>query len=486
MSVESFDPLPLEIFGGWVTLLDPSSVPPGLSPSLQDVEFIPGGVRMRAGLLPAFAALSNLANVNGLKTFTTTNGVERLMVFDALGNLYKENPPGVLSLVHAGGTAGLFMDSITLFGREYMGFGDGEMGQDIPRQFDDTFFDRVSQVGPGEGPSVADATAAGSISPGIHQCVVIFQTRQGYWTAPSPPVSWTAAGGKQAQLTNIPIGPANVTARLLAFTAAGGANFYQVPATMLINDNTTTSLQIDFDDTILLAGLSMDENFNFIELPCQAGVMGYVERLFWWGERANMSNWRNLTFDGGFDLSGNGRPLGWTLDATNGAGAGQTVNSVWGSAYQITADGTTPERGLIYQGAITDAEGNPLLQNNTDYSVRATVMRSANLSSGTLHVVAYSPSMGLIGSGLALTALQVTGSYAEYTADLFPPQTLLPADLQLRVYADGTPGPNGESFVVDNIEIFPTQAAQNGSLVRASQTGRRFARRSLCAICSIS
>jgi hypothetical protein len=57
---------------------------------------------------------------------------------------------------------------------------------------------------------VADITTIGSISPGVHQCSVIFVTRHGYWTAPSPPVSWTAAGGKQAVVTNIPTGPSKM------------------------------------------------------------------------------------------------------------------------------------------------------------------------------------------------------------------------------------------------------------------------------------
>ena len=56
----------------------------------------------------------------------------------------------------------------------------------LPRQFDDTFFDRVSQVGPGEGPALADSALTGNISPGVHECVVVFVTRQGFWTAPSP------------------------------------------------------------------------------------------------------------------------------------------------------------------------------------------------------------------------------------------------------------------------------------------------------------
>jgi hypothetical protein len=47
------------------------------------------------------------------------------------------------------------------------------------------------------------------------------------------------------------------------------------------------------------------------------------------------------------------------------------------------------------------------------------------------------------------------------------PATSIPADLVLRVYADGTPT-NGAGFLVENIEIFPTTEPYNTSLVRAS------------------
>ena len=46
----------------------------------------------------------------------------------------------------------------------------------------------------------------------------------------------------------------------------------------------------------------------------------------------------------------------------------------------------------------------------------------------------------------------------------------MPSDLTLRVYADGVPAPSGESFLIDNIEVFPTNAAQNSSLIRGSGT----------------
>jgi hypothetical protein len=470
MSIETFSPLPLNTFGTWVTLLDPSDVPPGMSPNLADIDFFPGGVRTRPGLVSQYPVIGGTPQINGLKTYITPNLVQRTLALDSIGNLYKETSPGVLSIMADGGVEpNLFLASVTHFGREYMGFGDGLIGRDLPRQFDDSYFDRVSQIGPAEGPAIADAAALGNISPGVHQCAVVFVTRQGYWTAPSPPVSWIAAGGHQAALTNIPTGPANVVQRFVAFTASGGASFYHVPTTMVINDNTTTSLTVDFTDTILLSGVSMDYLFSQIELPEQLGVVDYTERLFWWGERSQMDNWRNLTFDGGWDSSGNGRPLGWQLDPAFGAGGNrESTLVVWGDAYRITADGLTAARGMVEQSAIADASGNPLCVKNTDYSVRARVMRSASLAQGTLRINAFSPTQGQIGSGLALSAAQLGASYQEFTAELFGPQASLPTDLILRVYVDGTPGPSGEFLIVDNIEVFLTNQAQNSSLVRAS------------------
>jgi len=471
MSIETFSPLPLTTFGTWVTLLDPSDVPPGMSPDLADIEFFPGGIRTRPGLVSQFTSLGGIPQVNGLKTYATVNLVQRLLLLDSNGNFYKEVSPGTLSIVASNVSPNLYFASTTHFGREYMAFSDGLVGQDLPRQYDDTHFDRVSQIGPAEGPSVADSGTTGSISPGTHQCAVVFVTRQGYWTAPSPPVMWTTAGANKVRVTNIPTGPSNIVQRLLAFTAAGGASFFHVPATMLINDNTTTSLVVDFTDAILLSGVSVDYLFGQIELPNQLGVVDYAERLFWWGEQSKMFNWRNPTFDGGWDPSGNGRPLGWQLDATFGAGGSrESADVVWGDAYRITGDGVTGTRGMIEQNAITDAAGNPLFAANTDYSVRARVKRSANLTAGTLRINAFSPTLGQLGAGLAVTAVQAGVFYQEFTADLFGPQNSLPADLLLRVYADGAPGPSGESFLVDNIEVFETNSPQNASLVRASGT----------------
>jgi hypothetical protein len=93
--------------------------------------------------------------------------VQRCLVYDSLGNLYKETSPGNLSGVSGAGMApDIFLASTTHFGREYMAFGDGTSGQDIPRQYDDANLDRVSQVGQGGGPAGRGFDVDGQHLPG--------------------------------------------------------------------------------------------------------------------------------------------------------------------------------------------------------------------------------------------------------------------------------------------------------------------------------
>ena len=631
-TVGSFD-APIEIFSGLVTDMAPADLPHGVSPDCQDVVFSSGGVATRPGLQTMFGPLAGNPAVNYLKTYETPNGTLRTMALDANGKLYKEATPGTLSSIASGLAPNSYANSTTLFGREYFSISDGKSGVDLPRQYDDTNFDRVSQGGPGAGPaaveenvivaiassptgatqpaavgivgsptgatqngflvtlttsaahgltagqsatiagvgvsgyngtfpvvsilsstqftyiagvsglaasgggtsasctatiqtttthgfvvgqlittsgigvagyngtfaiaSVPDAThftftaaggglaasgggtasAAGSISAGVHQVCVIFKTRQGYLTQPGPATSWTASGSKRAVLTNIPVGPSNVVARILCFTGAGGASFFYVGSgstlfsgNMILADNTTTSLAVDFSDAILLAGTNVDDLFRLIELAPSAGVLGYAQRLFWWGERNKMSNWANLGFDGGFTgPSFPHYPLGWTPDAVWAPGATDEQNFVvWGAAFAIVGNGTTPIRGMIAQTAVNDRFGVPLIQTGTDYTVRARCARNVTLAQGTLHIHLVSATGGISTAGLQLTASQLTTAYVEYTAQLTAPLSTIPSDLLLQIYADGTPTQNG-IFYVDSIEIFPTAQPLNSSLVRASR-----------------
>jgi hypothetical protein len=628
----SFD-APIEIFGGLVTDMSPADLPHGVSPDCQDVVYSNGGVQTRPGLQALFGPLAGNPTVNYVKTYETLNATLRTMALDSNGILYKETTPGTLSTIASGLTPNAYANSTTLFGREYLAISDGKTGNDLPRQYDDTNFDRVSQGGPGAGPTVVDenvvvaivaspngatqpaavtiaagpngatengflvtitttsahglsagqsvtisgvgvasyngtfpvvsaptttqftyiagasglassgggtaasatatiqttaahgfvvgqlvtttgivvagyngtfpitgvpdsthftftaatgglaasgggtAAAAGNIANGVHQVCVIFQTRQGYLTQPSPATSWTASGGKRAVVTNIPTGPSNIVGRILCFTGAGGASFFYTgsgttlfSSNMVISDNTTTSITVDFSDAILLAGTNVDNLFKLVELSDCAGVLDYSGRLFWWGERNKMNNWVNLGFDGGFTgPSLPHYPLGWAPDSVYAPGGTDEENFVvWGAAYSIAGNGTTFTRGLMTQGAVQDVLGAQRIQTNTDYTVRARCARNATLSQGTLHVHLFSASGGINTNGLQLTAAQLTTSYVEYTAELTAPLTTIPSDLVLRVYADGTPTQNGQ-FYIDCIEIFPTAQPVNASLVRASR-----------------
>jgi hypothetical protein len=634
----SFD-APIEIFGGLVTDMSPADLPHGVSPDCQDVIFSNGGVATRPGLQALFGPLAGNPTVNYVKTYETLNATLRTMVMDSNGVLYKETTPGTLASIASGLAGNSFANSTTLFGREYLAISDGRTGNDLPRQYDDTNFDRVSQGGPGGGPTAVDenvivsvaaspngatqpaavavaaspngaiengflvtitttvahglsvgqsvtvagvgvagyngtfpivavpsstqfsfiagasglavsgggtaasatatiqttaahgfvtgqlvttagvgvagyngtfqvtsvpdtthftftaltgglaasgggtAAAAGSIAPGVHQICVIFQTRQGYFTKPGPATSWTASGGKRVVVANIPTGPSNIVGRILCFTGAGGSSFFYVgsglPAqagttlfsgNMVIGDNTTTSIVVDFSDAILLAGTNVDNLFRLIELSACAGVIDYAQRLFWWGERNKMNNWMNLGFDGGFTgpLLPH-YPLGWTPDPVFAPGGTDEENFVvWGAAYSIVGNGSTATRGLMTQGAVKDSLGAPLIQSNTDYTVRARCARNTTLLQGTLHIHLYGASGAINTTGLQLTAAQLTTSFVEYTAELTAPLAAIPGDLVLRIYADGTPNQNGQ-FYIDSIEIFPTAQPANPSLVRASR-----------------
>ena len=160
----SFD-APIEIFSGLVTDMAPADLPHGVSPDCQDVVFSSGGVATRPGLQKLFGPLAGNPTVNYLKTYETPNGTLRTMALDANGALYKESTPGTLSAIANGLAPNSYANSTTLFGREYLALSDGKSGIDLPRQFDDTNFDRVSQGGPGAGPTAIEENVIVPVAP---------------------------------------------------------------------------------------------------------------------------------------------------------------------------------------------------------------------------------------------------------------------------------------------------------------------------------
>lgn len=170
-------------------------------------------------------------------------------------------------------------------------------------------------------------TPFGQAAPGFKQMQVLFLTRNGAIPAPSPPVQFVANGGQYYSVSNIPIGPPNVIARILAFTESDGAYFFYIPDPPQVNgvlvgtatqidDNVTQSVILDFGDPTLAAalGISIQGNnlANLIVLDGALGFGYYGSRLFTYGQRNIVDNFLNMGFDGGYLPSFATFPTGWT------------------------------------------------------------------------------------------------------------------------------------------------------------------------------
>lgn len=324
-------------------------------------------------------------------------------------------------------------------------------------------------------------TNAGNVVAGVHKVSVVFETRSGYLTRPAPPTSYTSAGGKRVVVSNIPVGPPNVVARIVIFTASGGDNFFYttgqggiLSTSMVIADNSTTTATFDFSDATLLAGTNADSLFDLVVLGECSGVLSYFSRLFWWGERNRLQNILNMDFDGGFTNPGStpNFPFGWVQDTTSSAG-GASANAsgypvVFGDAYAIVGNGATVTRGKIAQTLYRDYLGNPVLSPNTAYSIRARIAKNSTLAAGTLHINAHSATGGFTTTGISVTPSQLATWYQEFTATLLTAQTTIPSDLVLQIYADSTPTNNG-AFLIDCLEIYPSSSPDvDPSVVRSS------------------
>ena len=134
MSVEGLSPLPVEFFGGLVSLPDPSHVPVGMSPDCQDIEFATGRVFTRGGLATPFSA-EGTNSINGLKSYVKLDLTKRLLVFLSNGTLKVENTPGSLATISTSLLASAYMAGTTLFDREYLAFSKVAVGEDFPRSY---------------------------------------------------------------------------------------------------------------------------------------------------------------------------------------------------------------------------------------------------------------------------------------------------------------------------------------------------------------
>lgn len=302
--LEDFLPVVVERFGGLVTYWPADTLPNGVSPDCRNVRFTASSVRTREGVSRVFSTGSQQP-VTGLADYVRLDGTQFPVVFDAAGGFWAETPAGSGNLVPLRPATGVslpghsFLQTASAYNHLYLSFGDGRTGTAAPASFDGTHLDPLGLGAPSGSANVADSASTGNVAAGLRYGIVLYKTRSGYITAPQGPFSWTAAGGKQVTVSNLPVGPEQVVARIVAFTVAGGSNagpyFYiGAPAEVqgvtetstIVDDNVSTSATFNFDDVYLASSTDCTVALRKILLPPQAGVWysPTTRRLLWWGD----------------------------------------------------------------------------------------------------------------------------------------------------------------------------------------------------------
>lgn len=325
---------------------------------------------------------------------------------------------------------------------------------------------QYQQYGPNATTSTAGTiTPFSQIAPGIRSCVVMFQTRQGLITAPSPPVQLITNGGQYLTISNIPIGPPDTIARIIAFTGADGANFFYIPnpgfvngitvsTSTQVNDNVTTSILVDFSDLTLFDSTAIDiPGNNLFELgvlgPC-LGVSSFASRAAWFGMKNDISNLLNLGFEGGYLSGVLTQPLGWTVSGVGGL----LINTSYGMGWQVSGGGAGTW-GEVNQPCYRDINNVPILLPNTEYTTNIKITRTSNGGgTGQVQVLIYSPSIGSVSSSIIhinTMPLNTPGFY-QFELPILP--VSLPSDIIIRVIPAGLSF--GDVIVIDDIEVYPT------------------------------
>jgi len=298
--------------------------------------------------------------------------------------------------------------------------------------------------GNGAGGTLTFGGPAGQfIATGTKQGVVFFITRNGYYTCPSPPVTFTIPSNTTAiQATQIPIGPPNVIARGIAFTESGqngtpGGNFftYDTPVnyivnditytatSLTINDNVTTSAQFFFTDFVLTSAEDIEDYgynlFNQIEIGDPGWIAAYDSRNFYGQCWNKIQNFVNLSFDGGYLPATRLAPLGWTQPDAFGS---LVVSPKFGDAYYVANNGlklaitatamTSGTATYSYAGTNNPSAGDPVTVTGTTngsgvFNVTGATIATVNTGSMTFTVTGLS---GTFSSQPETGTASVTGT----------------------------------------------------------------------------
>jgi len=486
-------PVLVDQYGGLCTLIDRSDLPVGLSPDCRNVEFFPGGVRSRSGFVVHQAAG---ISTEDLMSHVTVDGQRLLLALGGgsiVGGAVESAPAAIPFGNGAASTtalgSSLRMRGTSLFGRAYFGLyggwaaaGTAAVYEPIcgPFKYNGAGISPVSQAPPPAAFTVTNTAAGASVDAGRHDFVVLYETDTGYVTAPSPPVGDTFIAGDRADLAALPLGPGLVSKRIVFATPANSVSFFTLPR-FVVPDNSTTVLSLDFTDSELMAGTSLEDYIDSPRIPPVVGVEKYGRRLVYWGGKDRIISF----FDSDattpttpvtvgltcldFDEQITTLPAVWVPTGAGGAVVTQAGAAL--QVYQITGDGATATRGQIDQVALNVAySGTQYIQAARIYSMRIRIRRNSTLAAGRVTVTIRGSATNVAGSGSTITTLDITKAmlvldeWYVFTSSFSPVVATGYAYVNATILADGTPT-NGGVFQIDYIEIFDATQPASDSLL---------------------
>ena len=232
-----------------------------------------------------------------------------------------------------------------------------------------------------------------------------------------------------------------------------------------INDNTTTSVVLDFGDPTLLSatGISTQGNnlANQVVLDGALGFGYYGSRLISFGQRNRIQNLINMGFDGGYFPSTPTVPTGWTLNPAS-TGGSLTAGRFEGLAWQIAITPGGTFCGLITQSFYQDFLGDPIGTGNTLYKVR--LYARSNIPIGdaglTIAISSFDESFDALAQ---FTGINTVGGWYEATFSAKTPDLIAP-DTLLSIYGTST-ATVGVSIIVDEVSIIPVLSPYNLGMI---------------------
>ena len=238
-----------------------------------------GQWRTRAGTGVSYSLTYNTRRI----FLANTAGVPHLITLDFNGNFYADDDPTpIWSDANV-----IDFSALNLFNRLYiLPITNGPAAFELV--WDGTNPVRLAAgIAPTTGVTAVDGST-GNVDAGVHQFGVCFVTNTGFITRPGQSVSgvftptiYTAPGSLAVDISGVPIGGSDIVARYIVVTCANETLFFFAPGG-LINDNTTTSVTLNFYDTDLL--VSADYLFDEYEKIPAATIAGalytFHSRLF--------------------------------------------------------------------------------------------------------------------------------------------------------------------------------------------------------------